>query len=458
MKIKFLSLALSVGLGLSSLTVSATDLTDIYRMALENDPQLLRAAAERDAAQSAVDVSKADWYPQIGLRVGYSYSDSDSSSVITGEDGEPVDVVRSQSSRTFNRELSLSQEVFNLGTWRATGIVEKQAYQAEVNYLLTRQQLMLRVTDAYFAILAARDNLEFAQAEKRAIERQLDQTRQRFSVGLTAVTDVHEAQAQFDQAAAREIQAQNQVEIAYEALREITGRQHQNVNVLNTDLFEPVTPQPASPRQWVELAQERNLELLISRSGLEIADQRIELARSGHYPTVSLSASYGNRDVDFGGGRDFSGLNSSNIGLQLNVPLFSGGRTVASTEEARNDFVAVSQTLEENRRAVERQVRSAYLDVVANISTINALEQAVVSAESALNATQAGFEVGTRTIVDVLDSTRNLFNARRNLSEARYGYIQGILLLQQAAGTISEDELFAINDALRPAPREPQDD
>lgn len=458
MKIKFLSLALSVGLGLSSLTVSATDLTDIYRMALENDPQLLRAAAERDAAQSAVDVSKADWYPQIGLRVGYSYSDSDNSSVITGEDGEPVDVVRSQSSRTFNRELSLSQEVFNLGTWRATGIVEKQAYQAEVNYLLTRQQLMLRVTDAYFAILAARDNLEFAQAEKRAIERQLDQTRQRFSVGLTAVTDVHEAQAQFDQAAAREIQAQNQVEIAYEALREITGRQHQNVNVLNTDLFEPVTPQPASPRQWVELAQERNLELLISRSGLEIADQRIELARSGHYPTVSLSASYGNRDVDFGGGRDFSGLNSSNIGLQLNVPLFSGGRTVASTEEARNDFVAVSQTLEENRRAVERQVRSAYLDVVANISTINALEQAVVSAESALNATQAGFEVGTRTIVDVLDSTRNLFNARRNLSEARYGYIQGILLLQQAAGTISEDELFAINDALRPAPREPQDD
>ncbi|RUO30046.1 outer membrane channel protein TolC [Aliidiomarina sedimenti] len=457
MKIKILSLALSLGLGLSGLTANATDLTDIYRMALENDPQLLRASAERDAARSAVDVSRADWYPQIGFRLGYNYNDSDSTANVVNPDdpdGEPVTAINGSSSRTFNRELTLSQEVFNLGTWRATGIVEKQAYQAEVNYLLTRQQLMLRVTDAYFSILAARDNLEFAQSEKRAIERQLDQTRHRFSVGLTAVTDVHEAQAQYDQALAREIQAQNSVEIAYEALREITGRQHQNVHVLNTELFEPVTPQPESPRQWVDLAHERNLQLLISRSGLEIADQRIELARSGHYPTVSLTASYGNRDVNYGGGRSYDGLDSSSIGLQLNVPLFSGGRTVASTEEARSDYVAVSQTLEENRRAVEREVRSAYLDVVANISTINALEQAVVSADSALNATQAGFEVGTRTIVDVLDSTRNLFNARRNLSEARYGYIQGILQLQQAAGTISEDELFAINDALRPAPQD----
>lgn len=453
MKLKLLSLALSVGLGLSSLTANATDLTDIYRMALENDPQLLRAAAERDVARNAVDISRADWYPQIDFRMGYTYSRSEtpgSGGIIIDEpdfDG-PAIQVNSSSSRTFNREIGLTQQVFNLGTWRATGIVEKQAYQAEVNYLLTRQQLMLRVTDAYFAILAAADGLEFAQAEMRAIERQLDQTRQRFSVGLTAVTDVHEAQAQYDQAVAREIQAQNAVEIAYEALREITGRSHTDVHTLNTARFEPVTPQPASAREWVQLAHERNLLLLISRSGLEIADQRIELARSGHYPTVSLNASYGQRDIDTSGAPNFNNLDNRSIGLQLSVPLFSGGRTVASTEQARNDYVAISQTLEENRRAIERQVRSSYLEVLANISTINALEQAVVSADSALNATQAGFEVGTRTIVDVLDSTRNLFNARRNLSEARYAYIQNILILQQAAGNISEDDLFAINDAL----------
>lgn len=454
MKIKLLSLALSVGLGLSSLTANATNLTDIYRMALENDPQLLRAAAERDVARNAVDISRADWYPQIDFRMGYTYSRSDSpgNSVIIDEPGfdGPGIQVSSSNSRTFSREIGLTQQVFNLGTWRATGIVEKQAYQSEVNYLLTRQQLMLRVTDAYFAVLAALDNLDFAQAEKRAIERQLDQTRQRFSVGLTAVTDVHEAQAQYDQAVAREIQAQNAVEIAYEALREITGRSHSDIHTLNTDRFEPVTPQPASAREWVQLAQERNLQLLISRSGLEIADQRIELARSGHYPTVSLNASYGQRDVDTSGRPNFNNLDNHSIGLQLNLPLFRGGRTVASTEQARNEYVAISQTLEENRRAIERQVRSAYLEVLANIATINALEQAVVSADSALNATQAGFEVGTRTIVDVLDSTRNLFNARRNLSEARYAYVQNILILQQAAGNISEDDLFAINDALEP--------
>ncbi|MGX5915569.1 outer membrane channel protein TolC [Aliidiomarina sp. Khilg15.8] len=457
MKIRFLSLALSVGLGLSSLTANATDLTDIYRMALENDPQLLRAEAERNAAKSSVDVSRADWWPQIDFRVGYNYSHQDSAGRAVSQPGEPQDpnaptagIITANESQTFSREFTLSQQVFNLGTWRSTEIVEKQAYQAEVNYLLARQTLMLRVTDAYFGVLLAKDSLEFAQAEKRAIERQLDQTRQRFSVGLTAITDVHEAQAQYDNALAREIQAQNAVEIAYESLREITGRSHQNINVLNTEYFEPTSPQPENPRQWVERAQDRNLELLISRSALEIADQRIDLARSGHYPTVSLNASYGNRDVDTSGASNYSDLNSRSIGLQLNLPLFSGGRTVASTEEARSDYVAVSQTLEETRRQVERMVRSAYLDVVANISTIRALEQAVVSADSALNATQAGFEVGTRTIVDVLDSTRNLFNARRNLSEARYGYIQGILTLQQAAGTISEDDLFAINDALRP--------
>lgn len=449
MKSKLLSLALSVGLGLSSLTASATDLTDIYRMALENDPQLLRTAAERDAARSAIDVSRADWFPQIDFNAGFNYARADNRPRV--EDPLDPDLIntdgtRSRSSSNWNREVTLSQQVFNLGTWRATAIVEKQAYQQEVNYLLTRQQLMLRVTEAYFGVLLAQDSLEFAQAEKRAIERQLDQTRQRFSVGLTAVTDVHEAQAQYDQALAREIQAQNAVETNYEALREITGRSHQNIHVLNTELFEPVTPEPTTPREWVNVAQERNLELLISRSGLEIADQRIELARTGHYPTIRLTAGYGDRGAN--------NIDQSSVGLQLSVPLFRGGGTVASTEEARNDYVAISQTLEENRRAVERRVRSNYLDVVANISTIAALEQAVVSAESALNATQAGFEVGTRTIVDVLDSTRNLFNARRNLSEARYAYIQGILNLQQAAGTISEDAIFAINDALRPAPQE----
>lgn len=447
MSIKILSVALSLGLGLASIQASATNLADIYRLALENDPQLLRAAAERDAAKSAVDVSRADWWPQIDLQI--NYSDDESDNVTQTDDGFITPTV---TTRTFSQEVSLSQTVFNLGTWRGTAITEKQAYQAEVNYLLERQQLMLRVTDVYFEVLEAQDNLEFVQAEKRAIERQLDQTKHRFSVGLTAITDVHEAQAQYDSVLAREIQAENQVEIAYENLREITGRSHRDIHVLNTETFDPSRPDPDTVRDWIEQAHDRNLELLISRSALEIADQRIELARSGHYPTVSLSASYSNRDQDTrrdGVSRDINGLNSRNIGLQLRLPLYSGGRTVASTEEARNEYVAVSQTLVENRRMVERMVRTAYFDVVSAISQIQALEQAVVSAESALNATQVGFEVGTRTIVDVLDSTRNLFDARRDLSEARYNYIRRSLSLYQSSGMISEGDLLAINQALQ---------
>ncbi|MCC5855999.1 MAG: outer membrane channel protein TolC [Idiomarina sp.] len=448
MKMKFLSAALALGFGLAQGPASANNLADIYMLALENDPQLLRSAAERDAARSGVDISRANWYPQIDFNM--SYSDVNQDSVNPSEDGF---FTTTSTTRSFGREIALSQTVFNLSTWRATGITEKQAYQAEVNYLLSRQTLMLRVTDAYFGVLRAMDNLEFAQAEKRAIERQLEQTRQRFSVGLTAITDVHEAQAQFDNAVAREIQAQNQVEIALEGLREITGRQHDRIYVLNTERFDPSTPDPQGVTFWIESAHERNLQLLVSRSGLEIADQRIELARAGHYPTVRLTASYSDSDADQTRNNvttSTRGLNRRSVGLQANIPLYSGGSTIASTEQARNNYVAASQSLEENRRSVERAVRSAYFDVVASISTIRALEQAVISAESALNATQAGFEVGTRTIVDVLDSTRNLFNARRNLSEARYNYISRTLALRQASGTITERDLLAINEGLRP--------
>ncbi len=434
MKIKFLAVALTMGLGLSAIPAQATDLTDIYRLALENDPRLLRAAAERDSAKSGVDVSRANWYPQISYGLGYSNTSGES---------------EARNGVSFAHQVSLEQTVFNLGTWKNTAITEKQAYQAEVNYLLERQQLMLRVTDAYFAVLQAQDSLEFVQAEKRAIERQLEQTKHRFSVGLTAITDVHEAQAQFDNAVAREIQAENAVEIALEGLREITGRQHSDIARLNTERFDPVRPDPRGVEQWINLAHDRNLQLLISRSGLEIANQRIELARTGHYPRVNLSASYSDSDRY---ARELSNIsrirNNREIGLQLSLPLYSGGGTIASTEQARNDYIAVSQTLEENRRLVERTVRSSYFDVVASISSIRAFEQAVVSAESALNATQVGLEVGTRTIVDVLDSTRNLFNARRNLSEARYTYVNRILALYQASGIISENDLITINDGL----------
>lgn len=448
MKMKFLSAALV--LGLSSNFAHATDLADVYSLALDNDPQILRAAAERNAAQTGVRVSKADWWPQIDFTLGYSDTRADNANM---NNSGLFDVSKS-SSRSFNRSISLSQTLFSLATWKGTEIVEKQAYQAEVGYRLARQELMLRVTSSYFNVLRAIDGLEFAKAEQRAIERQLEQTKHRFNLGLTAITDVHEAQAQFDNAHARVIQAENGLAVALEGLREITNRNITTVDVLNTDLFSPSMPQPSSAQTWVEQAYENNLNLVMNRAGVDIAEQRIDLAKSGHYPTVRLTANYSNNDQRTSGRPSLNGMDSRSIGIQASVPIYSGGKTIASTQQARDNFVVASQTLEESRRAVERTVRTAYNEVVASISTIGALEQAVISAESAFKATQAGLEAGSRTIVDVLNSNRNLYDARRNLSEARYTYILNMLALEQAAGSIHDDHLVAISNGLHTPPEQ----
>lgn len=447
MKKTILSAVIGLTFAASSSAAFADDLAEIFQLALQNDPTLKQAQAQRDAAKKGIDIAQADWWPQLGFDAGYSRNQRETLDIDNTGNTFMYDITTTG----WNAGVNLSQTLFSKAVWEQTQIAEKQAYQAEVNYLNERQQLMLRVVNAYFSVLERKDDLEFAEAEKRAIERQLEQTKQRFSVGLTAITDVHEAQAQFDNAVAREIQARNAVEIAQESLREITGRYHQDLAELDTDSFSPSTPNPEKAETWVSTAEDKNLQLLVQRVAVEISEQQIQLAQAGHYPRVALQASYGTSDAEqkvLGRTNDSPRMDTSSVGVTLNVPIFSGFRTSAQAEQARANYVASSQQLEFTRRGVEREVRNAYYDVVAAVATIKALEQAVVSAESALNATQTGFEVGTRTIVDVLDSTRNLFNARRNLSTARYNYIRQSLTLQQASGKISEQDLMAINASL----------
>lgn len=443
-------LSVLVGLTFSATTsvAYADDLAQVFQLALQNDPTLQQVDAQRRAAQKGIDITKSAFWPQVNLSAGYSRSDSESA---TYDSVAQSFIVIDSENRGWNAGLNLSQTVFDMNVWDRAELSEKQAYQAEVNYLSVRQQLMIRVVNAYFTVLERQDDLEFATAEKKAIERQLEQTKQRFSVGLTAITDVHEAQAQYDTSVAAEIQAKNAVEIAQESLREITGRYHQDLAQLNTETFSPESPEPADAMQWVKIAEDKNLQLVVQRVSVEIAEQQIDLARNGHLPTVSLNGSYSTRDTTTtarGNEIDMPRMDSNSIGLSLNVPIFTGFRTSSEVDQARENYVASSQELEGVRRGVERQVRNAFYDVVASQATIRAFEQAVVSAESALKATQTGFEVGTRTIVDVLNSTRNLYNARRNLSSARYGYIRQYLTLKQASGQISEQDLVAINASL----------
>ena len=299
--------------------------------------------------------------------------------------------------------------------------------------------------------MRAKDSLIFVQAEKRAIERQLEQTKQRFNVGLTAITDVHEAQANFDNTVAQEIITENVVELRLEQMREITGKYHSNISILNTENFSASRPSPEGVDNWLKIAEEKNLDLMVRNFSKDIAKDDIASAKAGHYPTLSLSGSYGRNDTEINGNSDFPARDNNSIGLTLSVPIYSGGAVTARTAQARYRFVAASEDLELAYRSTVRSVRSAYNDVIAATSTIRALKQAVVSADSALKATEAGFDVGTRTIVDVLNSTRNQFDARQRLASARYDFISAILDLKRASGNLTEQDLVDINRGLMPA-------
>lgn len=410
---------------------SAETLQNVYQTALKKDPQVLKAAAQRDAAAAAIDIRRAQFLPTVSLnsRVGKSR--------------EGVSDAMSSWGTGYTNTLTINQSIFDWADWENLSNAEKQALQGQTNYNAELQYLIVRVSQAYFDVLRASDDLTFVVAEKRAVERQLEQTKQRFNVGLTAITDVHEAQAQFDSVVAREISATNALENARESLQQITGEYYSNLSPLNTNKFKATTPQPSVATEWVGIAESNNLDLKVRQLALEIADNNIDIATSGHYPTLNLNATKTLSDTSHS--RQF---NQDSVGISLNVPIYSGGATEANADVQRANYVSAGEDLELTHRAVLKQIRVSFNNVGASIASIKALEQAVVSAESALKATEAGFEVGTRNIVEVLNSTRNLFEARRNLSTARYNYILAVLSLKQAAGTLTEADLSTVNAAL----------
>ncbi len=440
MSIKFNSIVVGLVLAGSSQLVAAQDLLQTYQLALTKDPTVLQAEAIFKSTEESIEQARSALLPQINATAGYTMDTTDNPMVETDTD-------------TTSFALNLSMSVYNHSSWLTLDASKKAAHRSDINYQFSKQLLISRVTGAYFNVLAANDSLEFAVAEKNAIERQLEQTKQRFSVGLTAITDVHEAQAQYDNSVAAEIAAQNNVYNAEEALREITGVYPENLNVLNTDRFSPFMPTPANIDHWEDTAVAKNLQLIGERIAMDIAKDQIDIATSGHLPTLSLSGSVSSSDSDFeydNGDPDVNGydVDQNRIGIQLNVPIYEGGFTSSTVRQAQHDYAAASQGMQLVYRGVVRDSRNSYNSIVATISGVKAFEQAVISAESALKATEAGFEVGTRTIVDVLDSTRNLYNAKRNLSTTRYQYINNMLALKAATGTISDEDIVAINNGL----------
>jgi outer membrane protein len=367
------------------------------------------------------------------------------------------DITSNTDSTSFGANLSM--QLYHHDSWLRLNNAEKSAHQSDLTYQVAKQDLITRVTKAYFDLLSTKDDLVFVSAEKDAIARQLEQTKQRFSVGLTAITDVYEAQAQYDNAVTEEIRAENAIYQAEEELRVITNTYPKNVSVLNTQRFSTSTPTPNSADEWQVTAEAKSLDLITAKVGVDIAQDNIDIARAGHYPTLDFSGSWGSGKSQ--SSVDSQGTNNTfdetpffddySVGVTLNVPIYSGDAIQSSVRQAQSRFVSASQDLSLTHRSVVRTTRNAYNTVITAISAIKAFEQSVLSAQKALEATEAGFEVGTRTIVDVLNSTRNLYNAKRNLSSTRYAYIQNVLLLKRAAGTITDEDINAINSGLMAA-------
>ncbi len=453
-----LLLALPVFCCLTTAPAMAEDLVEVLELALAADPTLREADANRLAALEAKPQARSALLPQFNATGGLT--DSESNGIFTFPQAIPgggvVVVQASQEAESFARqwELRLQQSLFRWDQWVRLAQADKRVAQAEADYRLAIENLILRTSQAYFAVLSASDTLQSTQATKEAIGRQLEQAETRFEVGLTAITDVHEAQAAYDEAVAGEIQAKRELATAREQLREITGTYLSSFEK-PSDSLPLVTPNPATVAEWVDMAMEQNIALTSSRLGVDIAKDDVKVSRSNRYPTLDFFASRSRRNTDATQSNndspffpaDSDNFNDS-IGLQFSVPIYTGGNNSSLIRQAVYQHRAARERLERVARETERRTRDSYLGVLADISRVQALKRALISAETALKATEAGFDVGTRTTVDVLNSRRQLFSAQTNYFISRYDYIINVLTLKQAAGGLSRTDIEGINQWL----------
>jgi len=455
-----LSLALGASLalaGLPALANNANDtmtLLDIYELAVDNDPAIREARANRDASMQARPIERANLLPQLTLSADFDHRVSESQQQSIGEVDLPDPVTARRDETSFT--LSLRQTVFDWSQFQAMGRAKSEVAAAEVEYENAMQELAIRTAEAYFDLLAATDELASAQANEEAIQRQKERAERRFEVGLVAITDVQEARAAFDNAVADRIAADRNVSLRRESLREIIG-------IYPGELAAPVEdmdldlPDPADPEAWSIEAQTNNLEVVAARFSLEAAESRVQEARAGHFPTLALTGSYSDFDRDEVGypsdspeDRATGFLRSEGyaFGLSLEIPIFRGGRVVAQTSEARSRMLAETSRLERLRRQAERQSRDAYLGLLSERSRVRALAQAVESNQTALASTQAGFEVGTRTTVDVLDARQALFQAQTSYARSKYDFLLNGLRLQAAVGSLGTSDIERLSALL----------
>jgi outer membrane protein len=446
---------------------AAADLVAVYRRALQNDPQLREAEANRLAALESKPQALAALLPQVtGTALANKERDTGSTnqafSFTDVSTGKPIVIVEHQdfdgrtTTHTHKYGVDLKQNLFRWENWVALQRADAQVAQAEADYQAAQQDLMSRVAQRYFDVLASQDDLDAQEGALASVNRQLDQAEKRYEVGLIAITDVQEVRASHDSSAAAVIAAKRQVASAQELLREITGDLFDTL-ARPIEPFELANPDPVSEDRWVEMALQQNLSLVSSRLAADIARENVSAARGGHFPSLDVVASrykfnsdgtsinadgtpYGSSTID---------QQQRSIGIQLTFPLYSGGMVSSQVRQAVYQHRAAKERVERVARQTEHDARDSYLGVLSEISRVKALRRAVESNTTALNATEAGYEAGTRTAVDVVESRRLWIQAQTDYSRSRYDYMINVLKLQQAAGILSEQSLNRLNSFLK---------
>ena len=448
----------------------AADLLAVYQRALQNDPQLREAEATRLATLEAKPQALSALLPQLsGSGIVTRERDTGSSNTTepVSAPGAPVELESfpfdgRTVTTTHRYGLDLKQNLFSWGNWVALQRADAQVAQAEADYQAAQQDLIARVAQRYFDVLAAQDDLDAQHGNLESVNRQLEQAEKRYEVGLIAITDVQEARAAHDSGAAAVIASKRQLASAQELLREITGDAFDYL-ARPVEPFELTNPDPSSEERWVEMALQQNLSLVSSRLAADIARENISAARGGHYPSLDLVASR----YKASSGGDYINANGTPygstsldqyqnvVGIQFSIPIYSGGMVSSQVRQAVYQHRAAKERVERVARQTEHDARDAYLGVLSEISHVKALRRALESNATALDATESGYEAGTRTAVEVLESRRQWIQARTDYARSRYDYMVNVIKLQQAAGILSEQTLDRLNALLKDTPPSP---
>lgn len=438
----------------------AADFAKVYQDALANDPTFQQAYANYEAAREARPEAWALLLPQISGSAGKTWTHSSGlftqSQVSASGRPAPFSVYSTSSVGAKQWSLNLSEDLFSWTDWMNLKAADSQVAEAQATYEAAAQNLVLRVATAYFNVLSALDTLQAQESSLQAFDLQLQQANKRYQVGLIAITDVEQARAARDTAAAAVIAAKESLASAEDQLEVITGRQYGTLSEPGANM-PLVMPTPANQNQWVQTSLHQNLTLIASRMAADVARDNVRVAFGGHLPTLSLIASrtFNSSTTNeslIGINGTFQGLpswsNDREIGLQVTVPIFSGGGTEARVHQAQYQWIAAKDAVEQASRTTIQQARDAYLGVISGIAHVQALQQALTSSQTAYRATEAGYRVGTQTEVDVLNALSTLVQAKTNYATSRYSYINSVVALRFAAGTLDPNEVQTINQWL----------